>query len=171
VSDKEIAMSAFIERIAAGIRPTVRQYAKLPAINLSPAEFDAEHGLIRSFLYYLMPTWIAAGIADWWWHKKTDIEHTSGLKESIIHAMMFTEVGIPILLGLLCRINAGSLLAMWGTAIVHEFTAFWDVSFAAHHREVAPREQHTHSFLEIIPFTACAVASCLHWDELRSLDD
>jgi hypothetical protein len=136
---------------------------------VSPPNVDAEHGMIRAFLYYLVPTWMGAGLFDWWWHKKTDIEHTSGTKESLIHAAMFSEVGIPLLMGIFCKINAVALATMWGAAFVHELTAIWDVGFAAHHREVAPREQHTHSFLEIIPFTACAIASCLHWDQLRAL--
>jgi hypothetical protein len=156
-------------RIKAHFGSTVAQYQRLPTIDLSPRAFDAEHGLIRALLYYLMPAWMISGVLDWWWHRKTDIEHTSGLKESAIHALMFTEIGVPILVGLAFRINAGTLLAMWGTALLHEITAFWDVSLAEDHREVAPREQHTHSFLEVIPVTACMVASCLHWDELRSL--
>lgn len=163
---RTVSMPNRIKRRAQSI---ASRYEKTPTIDLSPKTFDAEHGLIRAFLYYLMPAWIISGIADWWWHKETDIEHTSGLKESAIHALMFVEVGIPILLGLTFRINAGSLLVMWVTAFVHELTAFWDVDVASRYREVAPREQHTHSFLEIIPLTACMIASCLHWNELRSL--
>lgn len=145
------------------------RYRRLPEIDLSPTSSDAEHSLIRMFLYYLMPAWLAAGVADWWWHKRTDIEHTAGTPESLLHAVMFAEVGVPILLGLLAKLNAGALLAMWSAAIVHEFTAWWDVGYAIKRREVTPREQHTHSFLEVLPFTACVAASCLHWDELRSL--
>jgi hypothetical protein len=151
------------------LESAISNYRNLPEIDMEPRHFDAEHAVTRAFLYYLMPTWIAAGLADWWWHKQTDIEHTSGTKESIIHALQFTEVGIPILMGLVCKINAGTLLVMWGTSFVHFFTGIWDVAFATRHREVSPREQHTHSFLDTIPFTACAFASFLHWDELRSL--
>lgn len=112
---------------------------------------------------------MGAGLADWRWHRRTDIEHTAGTKESLIHALPFTEVGIPILLGLILKINAGALLVMWSAAVVHGFTAIWDVAYAVRHRDVAPREQHTHSFLEVLPFAACAVASRLHWDRLRAL--
>ncbi len=48
-----------------------------------------------------MPLWMSAGLLDWYWHKDTDIEHTAGTKESLIHLLMFTEVGLPILMGLL----------------------------------------------------------------------
>jgi hypothetical protein len=145
------------------------RYRRLPEIDLSLRSLDPEHSLIRLFLYYLMPAWLGAGLADWWWHKRTDIEHTAGTRESLLHIVMFAEIGVPLLLGLLAKINAGALLVMWGAAVVHEFTAFRDVAYAAKYREVAPREQHTHSFLEALPFAACALASCLHWNELRSL--
>ena len=45
---------------------------------------------------------------------------------------------------------------------MHGATAFWDVNFAVHHREVRPREQHTHSFLEVLPFMAVSFMFCLH---------
>jgi len=121
------------------------------------------------FLYCLMPAWLGAGLADWWWHKRTDIEHTAGIRESLLHIVMFAEIGVPLLLGLLAKINAGALVAMWGAAVVHELTAFRDVAYAVKYRQVTPCEQHTHSFLEVLPFAACALASCLHWDALRSL--
>jgi hypothetical protein len=145
------------------------RYRRLPEMDLSPRSLDPDRSLIRLLLYCLMPAWLAAGLADWWWHKRTDIEHTAGTRESLLHIVMFAEVGIPLLLGLLARINAGALLAMWGAAVVHELTAFRDVAYAAKRREVAPREQHTHSFLEVLPFSACALASCLHWNQWRSL--
>jgi len=43
------------------------------------------------------------------WHKDTDIEHTAGVEESLIHSWMFAEVGLPILMGLFWEINAGVL--------------------------------------------------------------
>lgn len=44
-----------------------------------------------------------------------------------------------------------------------------DVSLAVHHREVKAREQHTHSFLEVLPFMGLAFAACLHGDATRRL--
>lgn len=158
-----------LQRARATFSSAWSRYRRLPEIDLSPASLDAEHSLIRMFLYCLMPAWLGAGLADWWWHRRTDIEHTAGTPESLLHIAMFAEVGVPILLGLVAKLNAGALLAMWAAAIVHEFTAFRDVGYATTRREVAPREQHTHSFLEVLPFTACVLASCLHWGELRSL--
>lgn len=147
----------------------IAAYKRKPALDLSLRNTDPEHALTRYLLYYLMPLWMGSGLLDWYWHKDTDIEHTAGTKESLIHLLMFTEVGVPIVLGLLLEINAGLLTTMAGALVVHEATAFWDVAYATDHRHVKPREQHTHSFLEVLPFMALAMASCLHWDQFRSI--
>jgi hypothetical protein len=45
----------------------------------------------------------------------------------------------------------------------------WDVSFAVERRKVLPREQHTHSFLEMLPFCALSFVICLHWEQFQAL--
>ena len=151
------------------LKEMLSAYQARPLLDLSLKKDDPEHALTRYLLYYMMPIWMSAGLLDWYWHKDTDIEHTAGAKESLIHLLMFTEVGIPIIMGLFLEINAGLLSAMAGALVVHEATAFWDVAYATDHRHVKPREQHTHSFLEVIPFMALSMASCLHWDQFRSI--
>jgi hypothetical protein len=151
------------------LRNLASDYRDKPKIDLSLRKSDPEHALTRYLLYYLMPIWMASGLLDWYWHKDTDIEHTSGIRESLIHLLMFTEVGAPLLMGLFFEINAGLLSAMAGALFTHEATAFWDVAYATDHRHVKPREQHTHSFLEVLPFMALSMASCLHWDQFRSI--
>src|SRR5947208_16853774 len=44
-----------------------------------------------ALLYFIMPLWFLAGVADWLCHRASDIEHTPGAKESIIHLLMFAE--------------------------------------------------------------------------------
>lgn len=44
-------MSSRLQKRAQAI---ASEYEQTPTIGLSPKTFDAEHGLIRSFLYYLM---------------------------------------------------------------------------------------------------------------------
>lgn len=160
-----IQIPFFLSRLRTAVAPGGDQ----PELDLSIRNSDPEHALTRVLLYYLMPLWMGAGLLDWYWHKKTDIEHTAGTEESLIHLLMFTEAGLPLMMGLLLEINAGSLLAMMAALGVHEVTAIWDVAYASNHRLVLPREQHTHSFLEVLPFMAFAMASCLHWDQLQAL--
>ena len=40
----------------------------------------------------VLPVWIVAGLADWWCHRRTDIEHTSGATEYFAPARL--EAGV-----------------------------------------------------------------------------
>ena len=120
-------------------------------------------------MYGLVPLWIAAGFADWLCHRRSDIEHTAGPKESMIHLLMFVEVGIPLMLALICEVNALVLLVALIMFFVHEATALWDVSFAVTKRVVSPIEQHVHSFLEMIPLMAIALLAVSHWEQMAAL--
>ncbi|MGK5727924.1 diguanylate cyclase [Streptomyces sp. URMC 124] len=122
----------------------------------------------RFLLYGVLPLWVVPAVADWWMHKKTRIEHTSGVKESAVHALMMTEAGVPVAMGLLARINPLVLSVMGGAALAHGATALYDVSLATKEREVRPVEQHIHSFLEVLPLSAMAFTACLHADEVRA---
>jgi hypothetical protein len=122
---------------------------------------DVDLALRRYLLYFLVPLWYAPGLADWWWHRQTKIEETSGTHESMTHAIMMTVVGVPLLAGLLFDINALVLVMMMAGYVVHEGVTYWDVNYAKNLREVPTIEQHTHSFLEMLPFMAASMAICL----------
>ncbi|MGP3942468.1 diguanylate cyclase [Streptomyces sp. 6N106] len=129
---------------------------------------DVEDANRRFLMYGVMPLWFVPAVADWIMHRRTRIEETSGTKESAIHALMMTEAGIPVAMGLLARVNPLVLSVMGGAAVAHGATALWDVSLATGEREVRPVEQHIHSFLEVLPLSAMAFTSCLHWDQVRA---
>jgi hypothetical protein len=59
---------------------------------------DPADASLRYLMYVLLPAWFVPGVVDWWMHRRTRIERTSGLPESLIHALMMTEVGVPVLL-------------------------------------------------------------------------
>ena len=120
-------------------------------------------------LYFLVPLWLAAGVADWFCHRASHIETTTGVKESLIHLLMFGEVGIALLAGIFLEINAGIILLMIVVFLIHEATALWDVSYAVTGRRVSPLEQHIHSFLELIPLMAILCVVVLHWQQFLSL--
>jgi hypothetical protein len=123
----------------------------------------------RYMMYFMLPLWLAPGLLDWVWHRKTKISSTSGTTEGFIHSLMMAEVGAPIVAGLLLEVNAGLIALMIAAFFIHEATAFWDVSFAVERRKVLPREQHTHSFLEVLPFCAVSFIICMHWDQFLAL--
>ncbi|NWK46783.1 diguanylate cyclase [Ralstonia pickettii] len=128
------------------------------------------HEPFESYLmYFLIPLWVAAGVADWLCHRATRIERTSGAKESLLHLLMLAEMGVPVLAALFLQINALVLVMMAVAYVVHQATAMWDVSYAVSHRTVKPFEQHVHSFLEMIPLMALSVVALLHWNEVLGL--
>lgn len=141
---------------------SLAELKRTPVRTIRWSDTDVESSTLRYILLVMMPIWIAAGVADWYWHKDTDIEGTSGLQESFIHSLMMTEVGIPIVGGLLFEVNALVLVTMMSALGLHWATSFWDVTYAVHHREVKTREQHTHSFLELLPLMAVSFMLCLH---------
>jgi hypothetical protein len=122
----------------------------------------------RALQWFVLPVWAGAGLADWWCHRRADIEHTAGTRESAIHALMMAESGVPTLLGLFCEINTAVLAATYATLALHEATAIWDVAYADGRREVTPTEQHVHGFLERVPTMATAFMTVLHWDQARA---
>ena len=129
---------------------------------------DVEDANRRFLMYGVLPLWFVPAVADWAMHRRTRIEETSGTRESALHALMMTEAGVPVAMGLLARVNPLVLSVMGGAAVVHGATALWDVSLATGKREVRPVEQHIHSFLEVLPLSALAFTSCLHWKQVRA---
>lgn len=148
----------------------VRAVTPRRVIRLPKRATDVESATVRYLLFGLLPGWFVPGLLDWWQHRRTDIEHTAGLRESAIHSLMMTEVGTPLAVALLCEINPLVLVLIAAAIAAHEATALWDVSTAeASDREVTPWEQHIHSFLESLPFMATAALTCLHWEQVREL--
>ncbi|MEU6040231.1 hypothetical protein ABZ801_32980 [Actinomadura sp. NPDC047616] len=117
----------------------------------------------------VLPLWLGAGLADWYAHRRTRIEDTAGARESLIHAVMMAEAGVPVTLGLFCEVNAGVLAGCAAAYGAHTATAYWDVTYAEQRRRVTPAEQHVHSLLEIVPLMATGFLAVLHWDQARAL--
>lgn len=126
--------------------------------------------LARDYLLFLiLPLWLAAGLADYFLHRRTLIEYTSGTKEPLLHALQLTEAGVPVLLGVLLDINALVILVMLVALALHEATALYDVHYTVQHRYISPWEQHVHSFLELLPLMGVSVVCILHWGQVLAL--
>jgi hypothetical protein len=130
---------------------------------------DVDQVANNYMLYFLVPGWIIPGLADYLCHRRSRIEVTSGLPEAVLHYLMITVVGVPILMGLLLEINALVILLMVVAYFVHLAMALWDVSYAVTRRNVTFIEQHVHSFLEVLPFMAVSFVVCLYWGQAQAL--
>jgi hypothetical protein len=126
--------------------------------------------LLQNFLMYVVvPVWLLAGLADYFCHRASSIERTSGASESLLHLLQFSLVGVPLLAALFLEINAAVLLVMLIGLALHQATAIWDVRYANATRHVSPAEQHVHGVLEMAPAVATAVVAILKWPDFLSL--
>jgi hypothetical protein len=158
-----------LRRTGRQLRKLAQEYERRPELDFTSDSSEPHDALARYMMRFFIPLWGGAGTMDWYWHKNTDIEHTAGIKESLMHFGMFTEGGVPLMMGLFLEINAGVLAAMAASIVIHELTAFMDVRYALNHREVKNWEQHTHSLLEVLPLAGFSMSAVLHWDQLRAL--
>lgn len=121
--------------------------------------------------YVVFPLWLAAGVADYACHVRTDIARTSGVGESALHLLQTAEIGLPILAILFLRVDAAVLtLAILGAA-AHTATAYWDTRYAAPLRHISVPEQFVHAFLIVLPLAGLAVILVLHWPQATTLLD
>jgi hypothetical protein len=126
--------------------------------------------LLQHFLMYVVvPVWLLAGVADYFCHRASHIERTSGIAESLLHLLQFALVGVPLLAALFLEINAAVLLIMLAGLVLHQAAAVWDVRYANATRRVAPAEQHVHGVLEMAPAIAIAAVAILKWPDFLSL--
>ncbi len=137
--------------------------------NRNKSRKAADEAARRYLMYIIMPVWSLAGFLDWLWHRQTKIETTSGAKESVMHLLMMAEAGAPILTGLFLEMNAGALALMGAGWLAHEMTVAWDVKYTISRRKIFPREQHTHGYMQTIPFDIIATMVCLHPEQSLSL--
>jgi len=119
--------------------------------------------------WLIVPAWISAGALDWLCHRRGHIERTAGSQESLLHLLMFAEVGLPLLAVLLLEVNALIFVVAIVGFAVHEATSLWDVTYASRHREITPFEQHVHSFLELLPLTAILLLAVMHPGQMLAL--
>jgi hypothetical protein len=120
-------------------------------------------------LTIVLPLWVLAGFADYLFHRATDIENNSGLRESVLHIVQFSVIGLPVTYALFFAANAGFFLLALSAILLHHIAAAIDVTYANRSRHIAPREQMVHSVLEIFPIAALLLMATLHWPQFLAL--
>lgn len=120
--------------------------------------------LLIGLLCLTLPLWLLAGFGDWLCHRRSRVEHTSGPRESALHVLLYLLIAVPIVPALYLEINATLLTFMVACVLAHMAVSFWDTSFAQPRRHISPLEQQVHSYLEMLPLFAVALAIVLHWD-------
>jgi hypothetical protein len=125
--------------------------------------------IVRNYLlFFLLPAWVVIGALDWWCHRRAGIERF-GPYEPLLHLVLISLAGFPILLGLFLEISAPILLLMILSLLAHEIVGYIDVRWATHRRGIPPFEQRLHDYLAAVPFAALSLIIVLHWQELALL--
>lgn len=126
--------------------------------------------LLRGVIAWgVMPLWTAAGFADWLCHRHNDIMGTSGWRESILHAAMVAQLGIPTALVALCEVNALVVVAMLVGFALHQLTVYVDLRYSSARRNIPPVEQMVHSVLEWAPALGGVLVLVLHREAVATL--
>ena len=120
-------------------------------------------------MYFVLPLWLFAGFADYLCHRASSIATTAGPKESLIHLLMLTEMGIPVTAAMALEVNALVILVMIICWALHEATAVWDVFYANDKREITPIEQWVHSYLGVLPLLSLVLVVVLNWAQFLAL--
>jgi hypothetical protein len=125
-------------------------------------------GLLWNLLGWgVLPLWLAVGAADYACHARTDLAHTSGVRESSMHLLQTAEIGIPML-GYLLLAHTPLLMALLVAGVVlHTLTAYIDVRYSASRRHIPVFEQFVHGFLTVLPMVALAIVAVLEWPVFR----
>jgi len=96
--------------------------------------------------------WLAAGWLDFHFHRRTDLPHTSALRESALHGLQLLLIGSGVLAWLLLE-NTRSLVALLALLVIaHAITGYFDTVSADGRRRISPAEQHVHSVLDAAPW-------------------
>jgi hypothetical protein len=124
--------------------------------------------ILRGILMYVVaPLWILAGLADWWCHRRTFIELTSGWRESAFHLVLFGQMGIAVIAAIFLETNAALLAVLGVFFLVHELTTLMELRLVSSLRNIRPIEQMVHSFLELLPLLAFLLLAVLSSDETK----
>lgn len=107
--------------------------------------------------YGFYPAWLIAGGIDYWCHRHSSIERTSGVVESLYHVAQLVTIAI-IVFGI--ALFAGSMTVfaiVIAAGIAHTVLSYLDVRFTEKLRYISPLEQHVHAVLDVVPLVAIAL--------------
>ncbi len=120
--------------------------------------------VLNVMLYVLLPLWGFASMLDWWCHRNTNIEGTSGLREANVHILMGAQIGLPLVLSLVFEVNVLVMLMCFAALVAHEFIAHYDVHFTTGKREISIWEVHAHNYLATLPFFLLLLIIVRKWE-------
>jgi hypothetical protein len=119
-------------------------------------------------LWGIYPAWLLAGAGDYFCHRRTDIERTSGAIESWLHLAQFACLAVAFACALLLKMSAAVFVVMVVLVVTHSVLSYIDVRYTDGLRRISPFEQTVHGFMDVLPLVAVALLGLLHWPEIRT---
>jgi len=116
--------------------------------------------------FVVLPLWLLSGLTDYATHRRSDIEHTSGITENLLHLAQTAQVGMAVLILLFAKLNILAFALMALCVAVHTATAYADLRYTIGRRHISAIEQMAHGFLLVLPLMGLAIVAVLHWPEL-----
>lgn len=115
--------------------------------------------------------WLAAGTLDFHFHRRTDLPHTSGRRESLLHGVQLLVVGSGVVAWLSVTPTAALVAVLVLLAMAHAIAGYMDTVSADGRRRISPAEQHVHSILDVAPWLFVVWVAwraspewSVHWD-------
>jgi hypothetical protein len=128
--------------------------------------------LLGGFLgWVLYPLWLIGGAIDYICHRRTDIQHTSGIQESWLHVAQFATMAVFFASAVLLQITLPVIILLVALVIAHTVLSFIDVSYTLGRRHISPSEQHAHGLLNVVPLIAVGLLAILNWQTLLPLSN
>jgi len=115
------------------------------------------------FIQLALAGWLVAGCWDWWCHRRTKIETTSGLAECGFHWALLAQGGLAVSLALLVKPSMALVACLALLWLAHQATTWVELRYVVQRRDVTPMEQMVHSFLEMIPLGLIVVIALDVW--------
>ncbi|UXI66486.1 hypothetical protein [Tahibacter amnicola] len=110
---------------------------------------------VRTYLLgVVLPLWLIAGCADYLFHRRSAIAHTSGLGEAWLHVVQLAQIGIPVIAVLFLEVNRLVLALCTVAVVAHTVTAWWDIRYTQVRRVISAGEHLAHGFLVTLPIIA-----------------
>jgi NADH:ubiquinone oxidoreductase subunit 6 (subunit J) len=123
--------------------------------------------LLGGFLaWVLYPLWLIGGAVDYVCHRRSDIQHTSGIQESWLHVAQFLTMALVFVSAVVLQITLPVVVALVILVVAHTVLSFIDVSYTLGRRHISPSEQHAHGLLNVVPLVAIGLLAILNWQTL-----
>ena len=128
---------------------------------------------MRDSIYQLLaygfyPAWLLAGAGDYWCHRRSAIERTSGSGESLFHVAQFATIAIIVLGVALLEGSFTAYVIVGAAGVLHTVLSYFDVRYTERRRYISPLEQHVHAVMDIVPLVAIALYIVLEWPDGQS---